>query len=159
MTTEQTVETTDAELFGSLDLAEPVLDISNPDELLKLISVGDMLVNPLTDEQGNQIVLQAYPVTAPSTSQSDQPVINATPVTAPTTSQSEQPVIEAIQETFLPPKQYAATTDRPAPTPKRTTSHRLLTSAEIIQQKINIQNIKTEKENNKIRRKTNTKKR
>lgn len=123
---------------NAADDAQPiakVLDISNPEELLQLIGEKNVLVHPLTDENGNPLVLQ------------DQNSPSSLDLT-------KKPEMEnAINESFLPPKLLNLTpleaVHGPVQPARRITSHRLLTSADILKQKMETQRIKSEKENKK----------
>jgi len=114
---------------GAVDMEfeDNVLDISDPNTLLQMLTDGGLVAHPLLDADGEEIVVDLG---------LNQPI----------------PEIDTtIEATFLPPKiitsQPIVKTER-----KHVTSHRLLTSPDIIKQKLEKQKIKQETEEKRLKK-------
>jgi hypothetical protein len=109
------------------EFVSPILDISDPMQLFQLISNGNLTVDPLTDVNGNEIVVEEIPRLPPNT-------VN-------------ESLKKEIEQFFIP--QPKINPEKNKSTRKSITQHRLLTSEDIINEKLRLENIKTEKEKRK----------
>ena len=118
----------------NLSGASDVLDISDPNTLFQLLEGGELVIEPITDTMGNDLVVPcATPVAEPA-------VKKVKP--SPQTSPSENVTIESI---FMPTGTSNATQQK-RKRKRKITSHRLLTSRDIINEKLKVIQLKQEKE-------------
>ena len=113
------------------------MDISDPNTLFQLLEGGELVIEPKTDTMGNDLVVPcATPVAEPA-------IKKVKP--SPQTSLSENVTIESI---FMPTGTSNATQQKQKrKQPKqKITSHRLLTSRDIINEKLKVIQLKQEKE-------------
>jgi hypothetical protein len=117
-----------------------VLDISDPSVLLQMVNEGDLTMNPLFDQNGHELVINAS-----ASSAFPEDSVMCLP-------QGKPCIEEAIALSFVPPSTSTARS-RAQKKGKQITRHRLLTSEDIISEKLKIEKIKQEKEALNKRRK------
>lgn len=120
-----------------------VIDISDPYQLFQLISEDAVIVDPLTDNSGNDVVIPAVSELLPAVN--TMPLSIAETLSLPETAQN----IDIEIETMFVPKASPRDTALQKPKRKSITHHRLLTSEEIIREKLHLAETKEEKEKSK----------
>ena len=136
------------DIIHELDISgtSDILDISDPSQLFQLIGGGEFVVEPITDTIGNEIVVACGNSTSPACEDKKLKTECMPPDTERT-----------IESVFISqPTRNVTKRKRERKQPRKTiTSHRLLTSRDIINEKLKLIQQKQEKERKMKNRKTN----